>query len=217
MAAPSQAGSYGDGTAFPPVLRGIAPPDREYSTWSEGWFRGSRENGAVEVRPARSGDERAIAEVHVRTWQAAYRDEVPETVLDNLSIERRTEGWSRIIAQSAPPAGAFVVEDEGEVVGFAHIARSRDEDADGEVGELTAIYVAPGFWGSGAGTLLLERARAGLREGGFSQATLWVVETNARARRFYESAGWQLDGATKLDKRDGFQLHEVRYRRDLRC
>lgn len=152
----------------------------------------------------------------MRTWQAAYRDQVPDAVLDNLSIERRTQGWSQIIAQSAPPAGAFVLEDEGEVVGFAHIARSRDEDAGRQVGELTAIYVSQAFWGSGAGTLLLERAVAGLREGGFSQATLWVLETNERARRFYESANWRADGATKVDKRDGFELDEVRYRRDLR-
>jgi GNAT superfamily N-acetyltransferase len=171
----------------------------------------------MEVRLARIGDERAIAAVHVHTWQAAYRAQVPDAFLDSLSIERRTQGWSQIIAQSAPPAAAFVLEEGGQVVGFAHIAPSRDQDASGNVGELTAIYVSRAFWGTGAGTLLLERALAGLREAGFSRATLWVLETNRRARRFYESADWEPDGATKVDKRDGFQLHEVRYRRDLHC
>jgi GNAT superfamily N-acetyltransferase len=171
----------------------------------------------VEVRPARTGDEPAIAEVHVRTWQAAYRGQVPDAFLDSLSIERRTRGWSQIIAQSAPPAEAFVLEDDGQVVGFAHIAPSRDDDADENVGELTAIYVSRAFWGTGAGTLLLERALAGLRDAGFSRATLWVLEANGRARRFYESADWELDEATKVDARDGFELHEVRYRRDIRC
>jgi hypothetical protein len=109
----------------------------------------SRENVVVEVRPARIGDERAIAEVHVHTWQAAYRGQVPDAFLDSLSIERRTQRWSQIISQSAPPAGVFVLEDDGQVVGFAHVA------------------------------------------------------------------GWELDEATKVDKRDGFQLHELRYRRDL--
>jgi GNAT superfamily N-acetyltransferase len=103
------------------------------------------------------------------------------------------------------------------VVGFAHIAPSRDEDASGHVGELTAIYVCRTFWGTGAGTLLLNRALAGFREAGFSRATLWVLATNTCARRFYESADWEPDGATKVDERDGVQLHEVRYRRDLRC
>jgi hypothetical protein len=55
----------------------------------------------VEVRRARVGDERAIADVHVRTWQAAYRGQVPDAFLDGLSIERRTQAWSQIIAQSS--------------------------------------------------------------------------------------------------------------------
>jgi len=57
-----------------------------------------------------------------------------------LSVERCTRAWSQIITESALPAsGAFILEDRGEVVGFAHIAPSRDEDADEKVGELTAI------------------------------------------------------------------------------
>ena len=55
----------------------------------------------------------------------------------------------------------------------------------------------------------------GLTETGFSAATLWVLETNARARRFYESAGWAADGATKTDRRGDIELREVRYRRAL--
>ncbi len=132
-------------------------------------------------------------------------------------MEHRTRAWSQIIIESAPPAsGAFVLEDHGEVLGFAHIAPSRDEDAGENVGELTAIYVAREFWGSAGSDMLLERAVAGLRDAGFSEATLWVLGTNVRARRFYESAGWAPDGTTKVDKRDGFELPEVRYRCALR-
>lgn len=171
----------------------------------------------MDVRRARLGDERAIAEVHVRTWQVAYRGQIPDVVLDGLSVERRTRAWSQIIAESSPPAsGAFVLEEHGEVHGFAHVAPSRDEDADDNVGELTAIYVAPEFWGSGGSYLLLERALAGLREAGFSAATLWVLDTNLRATRFYESASWTPDGAVKADKREGYELHEIRYRHALR-
>lgn len=171
----------------------------------------------MEVRPAHRGDEHAIAEVHVRAWQTAYRGQVPDAFLEGLSVERRTRAWSQIITESAPPAsGAFVLEDQGEVVGFAHIARSRDEDANEKVGELTAIYVSPEFWGSAGSDLLLERALAGLQEAAFSKATLWVLDSNVRARRFYESAGWAPDGTIKVEQREGFELHEVRYRRLLR-
>lgn len=151
----------------------------------------------------------------MRAWQAAYRGQLPDTVLESLSIEHRTRAWSQIIKQSASPAAAFVLESDGELLGFAHVAASRDEDASGEVGEVTAIYVSHSFWRSGAGTLLMHSALAALREAGFSQATLWVLETNQRARRFYESTGWDPDGAAKVEQRDGFQLHELRYRREL--
>ncbi len=170
----------------------------------------------MEIRRAHLGDERAIAEVHVRTWQAAYRGQVPDAVLDGLSVERRASSWLQIISESTTPANStFVLEDRGEVCGFAHVMASRDEDANEKVGELTAIYVAPELWGSGGGRLLLERALAALLEAGFSEATLWVLDTNVRGRRFYESASWTPDGAVKVDKRDGFELREFRYRRLL--
>jgi ribosomal protein S18 acetylase RimI-like enzyme len=50
-------------------------------------------------------------------------------------------------------------------------------------------------------------ARAGYRE-----ATLWVLETNARARRFYEAGGWRGDGAVRQDEVDGVLLTDLRYR-----
>jgi len=51
-----------------------------------------------------------------------------------------------------------------------------------------------------------------LRRAGFDEAVLWVLETNVRARRFYEIAGWKPDGQTKADERGTVTLHEVRYR-----
>lgn len=69
---------------------------------------------------------------------------------------------------------------------------------------------------SGIGRSLLGRAVADLRERGHTAATLWVLRQNDTARRFYEAAAWQPDGATKDEWRPGGTLHEVRYRRSLR-
>jgi len=44
---------------------------------------------------------------------------------------------------------------------------------------------------------------------------LWVLEENARARRFYERAGWASDGTRKDELRDGRARHELRCRREL--
>jgi hypothetical protein len=42
-----------------------------------------------------------------------------------------------------------------------------------------------------------------------------VLDSNARARRFYACGGWSQDGAVKQDDSRGFVLNEVRYRRAL--
>lgn len=54
-----------------------------------------------------------------------------------------------------------------------------------------------------------------LAAAGYRQATLWVLDSNWRARRFYHAGGWQADGTVKTDDTRGFPLTEVRYRRLL--
>lgn len=48
-----------------------------------------------------------------------------------------------------------------------------------------------------------------------TEATLWVLEANARARRFYERKGWAVDGAAREEEVGGRRVTEVRYRRLL--
>lgn len=166
------------------------------------------------VRPATPSDAEGIARVHIASWQVAYRGQVPDAYLDGLAAEvaRRTDFWRRWISEGR--VHVFVSELEGFVTGFVSCGRS-DEGGPGDpIGEVYAIYVHPQVWGSGTGRALFERARATLRELGFTKATLWVLGSNERARRFYEAAGWVADGATKEEERGTFVLREVRYRRD---
>jgi hypothetical protein len=44
---------------------------------------------------------------------------------------------------------------------------------------------------------------------------LWVLESNARARRFYARAGFTADGSAKQEDIAGSPVTEVRYRRPL--
>ena len=51
------------------------------------------------------------------------------------------------------------------------------------------------------------------RQEKFVSVTLWVLSSNAAARKFYETMGFSLDGATKVDRSmNNYELHEVRYR-----
>jgi GNAT superfamily N-acetyltransferase len=85
-------------------------------------------------------------------------------------------------------------------------------------GEVSAIYADPDAWSTGAGRALMTSAVAELARLGYADATLWVLDTNDRARRFYALAGWKEDGTSKTDGSRGFDIAEVRYRRTLgRC
>lgn len=167
----------------------------------------------MQVRPALTADARVVAEIHVASWQVAYRGHLPDDHLDALSVETRCAGWVELIGTTDwPRTGLLLAEDDvGEVVGFCHVAPSRDDDAGSEVGEVTAIYLSPPRWRGGAGRLLLDAAVERLRAAGYTRATLWVLEGNDRARRFYEAMGWRPDGTTKIDGRGSDTLVDVRY------
>jgi GNAT superfamily N-acetyltransferase len=91
------------------------------------------------------------------------------------------------------------------LLGFASYSPSRDSDADpGRVGEISAIYLLPSAWDKGIGRQLMDATLACLATAGFTQVTLWVLDSNVRARRFYEAGGWSADGGQKLDESRGF-------------
>jgi ribosomal protein S18 acetylase RimI-like enzyme len=146
----------------------------------------------------------------VRAWQAAYRGHMPDDYLDGLRAEDRADYWDGVLRGEARRGVVLVAEGDGEVVGMAAAGPSPDPEG---AGELFAINVDPGHWGSGAGRALLEAAQAELARLGFTELVLWVLPGNARARRFYERAGWAADGAEKTSEAFGVSFDEVRYRR----
>lgn len=142
---------------------------------------------------------------------------MPQTFLDGLDVAQRKRTWERALAGTDElKTGLLVADDGGALIGFVAYLASRDPDADPALtGEIGALYLLPDAWGGGTGRRLMAAALDGLAGAGFTQATLWVLESNSRARRFYEAGGWSVDGTVKLDDSRGFALSEVRYRRSL--
>jgi len=62
----------------------------------------------------------------------------------------------------------------------------------------------------GYGRTLIDHVCAEFRRRGFAEVTLWVLEKNRDARRFYEKYGFVLDGITRKYPRTN--VPEVRYR-----
>ena len=169
----------------------------------------------VVIRDATPSDARAIAEVHVASWRWAYRDDLPAEFLDGLSVEDRKRDWDAWLAPDRPGTVTLVADQGGRIIGFCGFASSRDEDAAKGTAEILTIYLLPEATGRGIGRDLFATANGRVRALGYGRATLWVMASNERSRRFYEKAGWAWDGTTSEHRFDCANLPIVRYATEL--
>jgi ribosomal protein S18 acetylase RimI-like enzyme len=167
------------------------------------------------IRAAKLKDAQGIATVHVKMWQKNYKGQIPDSFLDNMSIEKRTQNWEKELGEPTVGTHAFVVDIGGVIAGWVTGGINRDSDLPKEVGELYGIYMHPDFAGMGYGSMLMEKLLATLKSDGYKKVTLWVLDTNQKTRDWYESKGWRIEGKTKVDHRDSFDLNETRYIIDL--
>ena len=167
----------------------------------------------MQLRRAEPDDAMAVARVHVRSWQVAYRKLLPDDYLDQLRPEDRAKTYDFASLDPLKPR-TVVATEEGVILGFATTMPSRDADLP-EHGELCAIYVDPERWGQGIGVALLSAARTNLFALGYRRALLWVLAGNARAERFYSIDQWVADGRCRTDSVWGVTVNEVRYQRGL--
>jgi GNAT superfamily N-acetyltransferase len=170
---------------------------------------------SISIRPATPADARSVAEVHVGSWRYAYRGMLPDDYLERLSVDEREAMWLAAFSDPDASTGAFVAEADRRIVGFSSFGPSRDDDATDGTGEIPAIYVEPSVLGTGVGRELFEAATEALRQAGYRRATLWVLEANGRARRFYEKVGWSWDGTVSRHDFDCANEPVVRYALEL--
>ncbi|NWC77050.1 GNAT family N-acetyltransferase [Pseudomonas sp. P7759] len=170
------------------------------------------------IRKALPGDANAIAQVHIRSWQEAYRDLMPAEFLKGLdaTLARRESFWVRSIESGE--SDVWVAELDGQVVGWISVGASRDEEAAGaNTGEVMAIYVLAKYWQAGVGLALWNAGLQFLMEQGYECLTLWVLSRNERAVRFYRRVGCVEDpGSERHLQRGGVTLEEMRYRLPFR-
>lgn len=159
-------------------------------------------------------DVEAVAAVRVRGWQFAYAGLMPQAHLDAMSVAEDAARRRGMLAGGR--SVNLVAEEQGGagVVGWASFGACRDEDTGPDDGELYALYVDPERVSTGVGRALMVHV---LRQAGGRYPTLrlWVLRDNARARRFYEKAGFAPDGAEEPFDVDGTPVPEVRYVKQL--
>ena len=157
-------------------------------------------------------DADAVGRVTALSWQAAYSGIVPDEYLAHITPESCAAKFREVLPQ-LPDAEFFLVFVENKPTGVFNLHTCRDGDTV-DCGEIGVFYFLSEHWGRGYGAEAMVYALNRLKERGFASAILWVLEENARARRFYEKQGFMTDGGRKVITL-GKELVDMRYRKSL--
>ena len=148
----------------------------------------------VSVRLATPADAIDLAEVHKRSWEAAYTGIIPDDYIREKNATR-TAQWQEIVTGANTTRYAIVKD--GIIVGLMCLDQAGDDDLSSDVYELQAIYLHPGYFRQGIGTIAMRFAFDKARSLGKTAIILWVLADNADSICFYEKCGFAADGTSK--------------------
>lgn len=170
------------------------------------------------IRKALSDDIEGIQQVYANSWAKAYAG-----VICEKTLERKTSDPSRFYPERKIQANLrddeslyLVAVTDEKISGISHFCWGETNThrfVEPGSAQLRAIYVEPASWGTGTGTALLE---ASLDRFPSTADTVMIecLAENKRARKFYESHGFELcdrSSVTLFDER----LPTTRYRRPM--
>lgn len=137
------------------------------------------------LRNATSSDAQAIACLHADSWRRNYRGAYSDAFLDGDVVSDRLAVWTDRLSEPDSQRVTLVVEDDGDLIGFAHTVLD-DDPSWGAL--LDNLHVEHGHKRRGIGLRLLAATASAVRSHG-TGLYLWVQEQNVAAQHFYGAAG----------------------------
>lgn len=165
----------------------------------------------LKICPIKSTDIPAVAEIHRVCWQVAYRGLLPQTYLDSLTLESFERRWTNGIKVNDDVVRLLALEKKTPIGFIVGLENRTPEKCPEATGEAWALYVHPDHWRKGAGKFLLEKFQESMRQKGHKRIFLWVLGSNLRGRKFYESVGGELYPATQSLEINGESFEELAY------
>lgn len=150
----------------------------------------------------------AVGELYAQSWKQHYMGILPDTYLERLTGDR----WSALLC--ADPSSSLAAFEDGQLVGAATTAFSRDEGRE-NYGEIVSIYLHPSAKGRGHGRKLMEKAMEVLRDEGCEHVCLWVMEPCRAAIGFHEHLGLHPSGRTHQEMYGGRLITLLEYVKKL--
>ncbi|HYE08767.1 MAG TPA: GNAT family N-acetyltransferase [Patescibacteria group bacterium] len=161
------------------------------------------------VRYANSEDADILAFINSNSALQGYKGIIPEDFLkDRFSYERLKDRLYKELNEGTTTS--CIIYKDDIPVGMQTFARDYDKERDDSEIDIWRIYLLPEYWGQNIGIEFMDWGIKELKRKGYIKAALWVVEENARARRFYEKFGFTHDGEIRVIN-VGRELKEYRY------
>ena len=139
----------------------------------------------IDIHRAHVSEAAEVADVHLASWQTAYRGIIPHTSLEQMIARRGDSWWQKAISGDTH---VIVMNFNGLIVGYATVGMNRARTLPYD-GELYEIYLLPEYQGIGLGKQLFENAQSVLSYYGMNSNVLWVLEENQLACGFYDHMG----------------------------
>lgn len=167
---------------------------------------------------------RAMSLIHALGWRDTYVDAVPA---DYMASEITDDRWVEVFRQNYESQNGVhgLLLYRGDVpVSCLNYCKARmvnynpgdfcefDNGAYADWGEIASFYTHPAERGKGYGGLLFEEACRRMKEAGFRNAFVFVLQENRGARRFYAGHGFAWDGTSAdIPFPNSPPCHDLRY------
>lgn len=125
------------------------------------------------------------------SWEETYRGLMPDSILDNRSLER----WEKRAREN--PENKYIALCNGKIVGIIGLLpKARDFVSDKNSGEIVALYVLKDYQKQGVGKALLNEAIKSMEP---KNITLFVLKGNENAIEFYKHMKFEFTGKEIFD------------------
>ncbi|MFB9684450.1 GNAT family N-acetyltransferase [Amycolatopsis plumensis] len=145
----------------------------------------------ITIRPARAGDEAALAKLDERTWTP------------DVSPAPAPPPGTPFFGDGTRPEDVLVAEHVGVVAGYVRLGEGFGIPAHRHVVVLDGLAVDPDRQRRGIARQLVEAAVAEAARRGARKVTLRVLGPNTGARRVYERCGFAVEGVLRGEFRIG--------------